>query len=52
VSRSTLQHKFNSQSGVTSDEEMSRVLSLENSFAANPRLMLTVNQMFDTLMQV
>ena len=49
---STLQQKFNSQSGVNIDEEMAHLLSLQNSYAANARVMSTVKQMFDTLMQV
>ena len=49
---STLQEKFNSQSGVNIDEEMAHLLSLQNAYAANARVMSTVKQMFDTLMQV
>ena len=49
---STLQQKFNSQSGVNIDEEMAHLLSLQNSYAANARVMSTVKQMFDTLLQV
>ena len=49
---STLQQKFNSQSGVNIDEEMAHLLSLQNSYAANARVMSTVKQMFDSLMQV
>ena len=49
---STLQQKFNSQSGVNIDEEMANLLSLQNAYAANARVMSTVKQMFDSLMQV
>jgi flagellar hook-associated protein 1 len=49
---STLQQKFNSESGVNIDEEMAHLLSLQNSYAANARVMSTVKQMFDALMQV
>ena len=49
---STLQQKFNSQSGVNIDEEMAHLLSLQNAYAANARVMSTVKQMFDSLMQV
>jgi flagellar hook-associated protein 1 len=49
---STLQQKFNSQSGVNIDEEMAHLLSLQNSYAANARVMSTVKQMFDALLQV
>jgi flagellar hook-associated protein 1 FlgK len=48
----TLQQKFNSQSGVNIDEEMAHLLSLQNSYAANARVMSTVKQMFDALLQV
>ena len=49
---STLQQKFNTQSGVNIDEEMAHLLSLQNSYAANARVMSTVKQMFDALLQV
>jgi flagellar hook-associated protein 1 len=49
---STLQQKFNTQSGVNIDEEMAHLLSLQNAYAANARVMSTVKQMFDALMQV
>jgi flagellar hook-associated protein 1 len=49
---STLQQKFNTQSGVNIDEEMSQLLSLQNAYAANARVMSTVKQMFDALLQV
>ncbi len=49
---STLQQKFNSQSGVNIDEEMAQLLSLQNAYASNARVMSTVKQMFDALLQV
>lgn len=49
---STLQQKFNSESGVNIDEEMAHLLSLQNAYAANARVMSTVKQMFDALLQV
>ncbi|MEH2554196.1 flagellar hook-associated protein 1 FlgK [Bradyrhizobium algeriense] len=49
---STLQEKFNSESGVNIDEEMAHLLSLQNAYAANARVMSTVKQMFDALLQV
>src|SRR3989440_179969 len=48
---STLKQKFNSQSGVNIDEEMAQLLSLQNAYASNARVMLTVKQMFDALLQ-
>jgi flagellar hook-associated protein 1 FlgK len=48
---STLQAKFTTTSGVNIDEEMAHLLSLQNAYAANARVMSTVNQMYQTLMQ-
>ncbi len=47
----TLQAKFTSTSGVNIDEEMAHLLSLQNAYAANARVLSTVNQMYQTLMQ-
>ncbi len=47
----TLQKKFTATSGVNIDEEMSHLLSLQNSYSANARVMSTVNEMYKTLMQ-
>jgi flagellar hook-associated protein 1 len=47
----TLQAKFTATSGVNMDEEMAHLLSLQNAYAANARVMSTVNQMYQTLMQ-
>ena len=47
----TLQAKFTATSGVNIDEEMAHLLSLQNAYAANARVMSTVNQMYQTLMQ-
>lgn len=49
---STLQAKFSNQAGVNIDEEMAHLLSLQNAYAANARVMSTVKQMFDALLQV
>ena len=49
---STLQQKFNATSGVNIDEEMAHLLSLQNAYAANARVMSTVKQMYRALMQV
>ena len=48
----TLQQKLNGQSGVNIDEEMAHLLSLQNAYGANARVMSTVKQMFDMLMQI
>lgn len=47
----TLQQKFSNSSGVNVDDEMAHLLSLQNSYAANARVMSTVNQMYQTLIQ-
>ncbi|ABD87048.1 flagellar hook-associated protein FlgK [Rhodopseudomonas palustris] len=47
----TLQKKFSDVSGVNMDEEMAHLLSLQNAYSANARVMSTVNQMYQTLMQ-
>lgn len=47
----TLQQKFTTSSGVNIDDEMAHLLSLQNAYAANARVMSTVNQMYQTLMQ-
>jgi flagellar hook-associated protein 1 FlgK len=48
----TLQKKMDSISGVDIDEEMANLLALQNAYAANARVMSTVNSMFQALMQV
>ena len=52
VALNTLQAKFTKTSGVNIDDEMAHLLSLQNAYAANARVMSTVKQMFDALMQV
>jgi flagellar hook-associated protein 1 len=47
----TLQEKMSSTSGVNIDEEMAHLLSLQNAYSANARVMSTVNEMYKTLMQ-
>ncbi|MGX7742688.1 flagellar hook-associated protein FlgK [Rhodopseudomonas parapalustris] len=47
----TLQQKLSTSSGVNMDEEMAHLLSLQNAYAANARVMSTINQMYQTLMQ-
>src|SRR5215469_3752235 len=48
---SALQQRFNSDSGVNIDQEMSNLISLQNSYAANARVMTTIQQMMQTLLQ-
>jgi flagellar hook-associated protein 1 len=48
---SALQQRFNSESGVNIDQEMSNLISLQNSYAANARVMTTIQQMMQSLLQ-
>jgi flagellar hook-associated protein 1 FlgK len=47
----TLQNKLTSNSGVNIDEEMAHLLSLQNAYAANARVMSTVKDMYAALTQ-
>ncbi|HZE16738.1 MAG TPA: flagellar basal body rod C-terminal domain-containing protein, partial [Mycobacterium sp.] len=49
---SSLQQRFTDASGVNIDQEMSNLLSLQNTYAANARVMTTVQSMLTTLMQM
>jgi flagellar hook-associated protein 1 FlgK len=46
-----LQSRFNSTSAVNIDTEMANLLTLQNSYGANARVMSTVKAMLDALMQ-
>jgi flagellar hook-associated protein 1 len=48
---STLQQKFNSTSAVNIDSELSNLISLQNSYAANAHVMSVVQSMMNTLLQ-
>jgi flagellar hook-associated protein 1 FlgK len=48
---STLQQKFNSTSAVNIDTEMSNLIALQNSYAANAHVMSVVQSMMNTLLQ-
>ncbi len=48
---STLQQKFNSTSGVNIDTEMSNLIALQNTYAANAHVMSVVQSMMNTLLQ-
>jgi len=48
----SLQQRFNEGSSVNVDEEMSNLLTLQNSYAANARVLSAVKDMFDTLMKM
>jgi flagellar hook-associated protein 1 FlgK len=47
----TLDKKMSDVSGVNMDDEMAHLLSLQNAYSANARVMSTVNDMYKTLMQ-
>ena len=48
---STLQQKFNSVAGVSIDTEMSNLIALQNSYAANAHVMSVVQSMMTSLLQ-
>ena len=48
---STLQQKFNSVAGVSIDSEMSNLIALQNSYAANAHVMSVVQSMMTSLLQ-
>ena len=52
VMQSALQQRFNDASGVNIDQEMANLLTLQNSYAANARVLSVVKDMLDTLMKL
>ena len=46
-----LQQRMSNQSGVNIDTEMSNLISLQNAYSANARVMSTIQQMMNTLLQ-
>lgn len=48
----SLQQRFNDSASVNVDQEMANLLTLQNSYAANARVMSAVNEMLKTLMQM
>ena len=47
----TLQNKMSQTSGVNIDDEMAHLLALQNAYSANARVMSSIKQMYDTLIQ-
>lgn len=47
----TLKEKVTSISGVSIDDEMAHLLALQNAYSANARVMSSIKQMYDTLIQ-
>ncbi|MBV8835310.1 MAG: flagellar hook-associated protein FlgK, partial [Alphaproteobacteria bacterium] len=48
----SLQQKFNSESGVNIDAEMANLLQLQTTYSANARVMTTIKDMINTLLQM
>jgi flagellar hook-associated protein 1 len=48
----SLQQRFNDTAAVNVDTEMARLITLQNSYSANARVMTVVQQMLQTLMQM
>ena len=48
---SALQQRFNEQSGVNIDTEMSNLIAMQNAYGANARVMSTVQKMMSMLLQ-
>jgi flagellar hook-associated protein 1 FlgK len=48
---SALQQRFNDQSGVSIDTELSNLIALQNAYSANARVMSTVQSMMSALLQ-
>jgi flagellar hook-associated protein 1 FlgK len=49
---SSLQQRFSENSSVNIDTEMTNLLDLQNAYAANARVMSTIKEMLDTLMNM
>ncbi len=47
-----LQQRFSDGAAVNIDVEMANLLTLQNAYGANARVMSTVKEMFDQLMQI
>jgi flagellar hook-associated protein 1 FlgK len=48
----SLQQRFSEESDVSIDSEMANLLSLQNAYAANARVMSTVKELIDTLLRM
>jgi flagellar hook-associated protein 1 FlgK len=47
-----LQSRFNDASGVNIDTEMSNLITLQNAYGANARVLTAIKQMYDMLLQI
>ncbi|HYZ33405.1 MAG TPA: flagellar basal body rod C-terminal domain-containing protein [Crenalkalicoccus sp.] len=50
ATRTALETRFTEASGVDTDKEMASLITLQNAYAANARVMTTVQAMWDTLL--
>jgi len=48
----SLQQRFNDTASVNVDQEMTNLLTLQNSYAANARVLSVIKDMFDTLLRM
>jgi flagellar hook-associated protein 1 FlgK len=48
----SLQQRFNDSSGVNIDTEMSNLITLQNAYGANARVLTAIKQMYDMLLQI
>ena len=48
----SLQQRFNDSASVNVDQEMTNLLTLQNSYAANARVLSVIKDMFDTLLRM
>ncbi len=48
----SLQQRFDDSSGVNIDQEMANLLQLQNSYAANARIMSALRDMIEALMRI
>jgi len=48
----SLQARFDSETGVSIDEEMSNLITLQSAYAANARVIATIRELFDTLLTI
>lgn len=52
VVSSSLQDRFDAQTGVSIDDEMSNLLLLQNAYSANARVISTIQDLFNVLMSI
>lgn len=48
----TLQDKYDSETGVNIDDEMSNLIMLQNAYSANARVITTIKELFDVLLSI